>query len=139
MAASIIAAQTRLSPSIDIDITRLYRAHVTAADWREPEVTAFVEASGPRMACAKIAGAIAALELRKPEEVAERIYNCTPAAELIDEGLSDDHALRLFECGWSGNQVIAWIESPLVLTRDPAPLLHAWARIPRPSTEVGHE
>ena len=40
----IMAARTRLAESIDINPTRLWRAHVTPADWRRPEVTAFVEA-----------------------------------------------------------------------------------------------
>jgi hypothetical protein len=44
-------------------------------------VTAFVEAGTRGAAVRKIAGAIAILEYRKPEEVAERIYNCSSARE----------------------------------------------------------
>jgi hypothetical protein len=111
----------------DIDVTRLYRAHVTPADWRGTEVTAFVEAGTREAAIRKIAGAIAALEYRKPEEIAERIYNLTSAEELIAEGLSEDRAVRLFETGWSGNRAASFVEAPLVLMPNTAPLLKVWA------------
>jgi hypothetical protein len=121
------------SRSADIDITRLYRAHVSGADWRGAERTAFVEASSHHAAAKKIAAAIAVLEYRKPEEVAERIYNLTSAEELIAEGLSEDHALRLFETGWQGGRPTYFVRSPLVLTADPGPLLRVWAQLQRVS------
>jgi hypothetical protein len=122
------------SPSA-LDITRLYRAHVSAADWRGTEVTAFVQAANHNAAVRKIAAAIAVLEYRKPEEVIERIYNCTSATELIEENLSEDDGLRLFETGWQGCRPVSWVESPLVLLTNPGPLLAVWARIPRTTTE----
>ena len=136
MAAAILPPLTRGIPQselTDIALDRLWRAHVEPADWRQPEVTVFVEASGSRMACQKIAGAIAALELRKPEEVAERIYNCTSAEELIAEGMSEYHALRLFETGWTGGKPTHFVPSPLVLTADPGPLLRIWSQLPQPT------
>jgi hypothetical protein len=86
---------------------RLFRAHLEpAADSRGPERTAFVEAAGHRDAIRKIAAAVAALDGCLPETVIEnRIYNCISARELIDEGLSADVELRLFETGWCGNDV----------------------------------
>jgi hypothetical protein len=119
---------------IAADDPRLWRAHVSPADSRGTEITAFVRAGSRGSAVLKIAGALAVLEYRKAEEVQERIYNCSNGAELVAEGLSDDHALRLFETGWS-DRVLSWVEHPLVLLADPAPLLHVWARIPR-ATEV---
>jgi hypothetical protein len=124
---SVGNTQTALS-TVPHQFRRLFRAHVQPQDWRQPECTAFVEAGTHSAAVRKIAGAIAALEYRKPEEVQERIYNCSSAEELIAEGLSEDHALRLFETGWS-DRVVSWVESPLVLLLDPAPLLKVWARI----------
>ena len=119
----------------DIDITRLYRAHVTAADWRRTEVTAFVEAGTREAAIRKIAGAIAVLEYRKPEEISERIYNLASAEELIAENLSEDHGLRLFETGWSGGKATHFVEEPLVLLINPGPLLKVWARLARSQGE----
>jgi len=118
----------------DIEITRLWRAHVSSADWRKSEVTAFIEAGNATAAAKKIATVIATLEYRKPEDVEERIYNVASADELTAEGLSDDHAVRLFECGWCGGKATHFVEHPLVLVANPGPLLAAWARIPRPST-----
>ncbi len=118
---------------VEIDLTRLYRAYVSPADWRGQEACVFVEAASREAAIRKIASCLAVLQYRKPEEVAEAIYNLAHAEELIAENISEDHASRLFECGWSANRVIAWVQAPLVLMRDPGPLLSAWARIPRPS------
>jgi hypothetical protein len=117
----------------EIDITRLFRAHVSPASWRGTEVTTFVEAGTREAAIRKIAGAIAALEYRKPEEVTERIYNLASAEELIAEGLSESHAERLLETGWSGNRAVSFVESPLVLLANPGPLLRVWAQLQRPT------
>jgi hypothetical protein len=103
---------------------------------RGVEVTAFVEAASREAAVRKISQAITAIEFGStPESVAERIYNCNSAADLIAEGLSDDHAVRLFETGWSGDRAICFVESPLVLTPNPAPLLRVWAQIRQPTTD----
>jgi len=126
------AGPSDVSLTSTIDLTRLYRAHVSAADWRGTEVTAFVEAGTHKGAIRKIAGAIAALEYRKPEEITDRIYNCSTAEELIAEGLSESHTVRLFETGWGGGCVTHFVESPLVLTANPGPLLRVWAQLPHP-------
>jgi hypothetical protein len=113
-----------------VNLKRLFRAFVTAADYSQPKITAFIEAATREAAVRKLTAHIAILEYRKLEEVAERIYNCYSAAELIDEGLSGDRALRLFETGWSGGKATHYVESPLVLTTNPGALLRLWARIP---------
>jgi len=88
-------------PPLDgINITSLYRAHVTA-DRRGTEVTAFVEASSAHVAAKKIAAVIAALEYRHVDDVIDRIYNVYSAEELIAENVSEDPVLRVFETGWS--------------------------------------
>jgi hypothetical protein len=109
---------------------RLYRAHIQPAhDWRQPELTAFLEAGSRETAVRKIAQAIAAIEFGStPASVQERIYNCSGAAELIDEGLSENLEERLMETGWSGGKATHFVEHPLVLLSDPAPLLFVWAR-----------
>lgn len=138
MATSILSApgerpidsrQTPAFATCDIDITRLYRAFISQDNWRRPELTAFVEAHSRGAAARKIAEAVALIEIRRPDEVTERIYNLAHATELIAENVSDDHAARLFECGWSGGRVIAWVSAPLVLLADPEPLLRVWARL----------
>jgi hypothetical protein len=125
-------ASTRPSPvEIEIDFTRLYRAFLSPRDFREPELTVFVNAINRESATRKIAAAVSALEFGStPEEVAQRIYNLASGAELIDDGISEDHALRLYECGWCAGSVIAWTAQPLFLVHQPAGLIRAWARIP---------
>jgi hypothetical protein len=117
------------SVEVPVRFRRLFRAHISAPDSSRPELTAFVEAGTRDAAVRKIAGAIAVLEYRNFEDVAERLYNCSSAAELIDEGLSDDLEARLLETGWSGGKPTHFVEHPLVLLADPTPLLKVWARV----------
>ena len=113
---------------------RLYRAFVQpAADSRKPEFAAFVEAVGHQAAIRKIAATIAAVEGCTQESVEERVYNAYSARELIDEGLSEDIELRLFETAWGGGRAVCFVESPLFLVAAPA-LIRKWAQI----TEVDH-
>ena len=117
----------------DPSIARLYRAHVQPQGWRGIECTAFVEAANHSAAARKIAAAVAALEYGSTAEaVLERIYNVTSGIELIAEVISTDYGLRLFETGWSGQDVIAFVEHPLFLLADAAPLCRRWARILEP-------
>jgi hypothetical protein len=139
MAAHILPrgtpAQSDPSPSASTppQFRHVYRAHVTPQHSRGVEVTAFVEAASREAAVRKISQAIMAIEFgATPESVADRIYNCSSAEELIAEGLSEDHAVRLFETSWSGDRAVGFVKHPLVLTADPAPLLRVWAQIAEP-------
>jgi hypothetical protein len=105
---------------------RLYRAHI-GADQYGTERTAFVEALSHHGAIRKIANAVAALEQRLPESVESRIYNCWSAAELIEDGTSEDPTLRLFETGWCGKEA-SYVDEPLFLVASPA-LIRKWATI----------
>jgi len=64
--------------------------------------------------------------MRMPETVEARIYNCASALELVDEGLSDNPELRLFETGWGG-EAVCFVEVPLFLGTAPA-LIRKWAQ-----------
>jgi len=126
--AELIGRQT--ADTSPFPFPRLYRAHVQPArDSRAPELTVFVEAASHQAAIRKIANALAALEGRLPDAVEERIYNCYSARELIDDGMSEDNELRLFETGWSGGRPTHFVEQPLFLVAAPAALIRAWARI----------
>jgi hypothetical protein len=107
---------------------RLYRAHICSAYGYGTERTAYVEAASHRDATRKIANAVAALECRLPDAVEERIYNCTSARELIEEGLSEDIELRLFDTGWCGGEAISFVQEPLFLAGAPD-LIRKWAQI----------
>jgi hypothetical protein len=111
-------------------LRRLYRAFVTPRCASDPERTFFVEAATHQAAAKKVAGTIAALEYTKLFEAEESVYNVASAFELVHDGISEDVEMRIWECGWSGPKVICWVEAPVFLVRDPAPLLRAWARIP---------
>jgi hypothetical protein len=65
-----------------------------------------------------------------PVAVEERIYNCYNGPELVDEGLSESHELRLFETGWSGGKATHFVTEPLFLLEHPAELCRLWASIP---------
>ncbi len=109
----------------------LHRAFV--APRRSPgiELTAFVRAPTSKLAIHRIATVIVSLEDGgTAESVSERIYNCVSAVECIQEGLSEDPELRIFETGWSGGKPICFVEHPLFLVRDPAALCPKWAQIP---------
>lgn len=124
-------------PAVDIPsaFRRVYRAHIEPKEWRAPELTAFVEAVSRETAVRKIAETLVAIEYGStPESVKERIYNCSGAAELIAEGLSEDIEMRLMETGWGGGKPICFVEHPLVLMSDPTPLLRVWARVPKASS-----
>jgi hypothetical protein len=122
--------------TLEVKTAHLWRAFLQPVDGCGPELTVFVTAAIWEAAMRKITGVIAVMEYRTAEEVQERIYNCASAVELIAHGLSDDHALRLFETGWSGNRVLCWVDHPLILLPDPAPLLHVWMRIARSSQQT---
>jgi hypothetical protein len=117
------AAATQFRP-----FPRLYLAHI-GADSHGIECTAFVEATSHTAAGRKIVNVVAALEMRLPDSVADRIYNCCSGAELIETGLSDDIEQRLFETGWSGNRAVCFVEHPLFLIAEPAPLIRKWASV----------
>ena len=110
-------------------LSRLYRAHISSAFGYGDECTAFVEAGSHQAAIRKIANAVAALEMRLPDQVEDRIYNCHSARELIAEGLSDDIGLRVFETGWGGGRAVSFVEQPLFLVAAPAALIRQWAQI----------
>jgi hypothetical protein len=110
-------------------LTRLYRAQVMPVDWRGRERTAFVEAVSHNCACKKIAAVIAALEHRQPADVADRIYDCHGAQELIEEGVSEDIEIRLFETASSGGKATHFVTEPLFLVDRPAALCRKWAAI----------
>jgi hypothetical protein len=130
--SSLQSLSVSLPAIAGINLARFYRAHVQGTNYRSPECTAFVEAFSHQCACKKIAAAVAVLENRTPDEVADRIYNCFSAQELVDQGLSEDPALRLFETGWSGGRPTYFVREPLFLLAAPAAIIRKWAAIPAP-------
>lgn len=114
-----------------INVKRLFRAFVSPAEGYGPEITAFIEAGTRDAAVKKIAACVATLEYRKPEDVAERIYNCNSWPDLVADGVSDDLAMRLFETGWSGGKATHFVPQPLFLLAQPAELIRIWATIPQ--------
>jgi hypothetical protein len=109
----------------------LHRAFIEPRRSPGIELTAFVRAPTRWLAIRRIAIVIAALEDGgTAESVSERIYNCASAVECIEEGMSEDPELRIFETGWSGGKPICFVQHPIFLVRDPAALCRKWAQIP---------
>jgi hypothetical protein len=101
---------------------------VTPPRGTDPERTFFVDAATHQAAAKKIAGTISALEYTKLYEAESAIYNVYSVFELVHDGISDDLEARLFETGWGGGRVICWVQAPVFLVADPAPLIQAWVR-----------
>jgi hypothetical protein len=53
------------------------------------------------------------------------LYSCR---DLVDNGVSEDEDLRVFEVGSRGDVVTAWVNKPLFLTTDPT-LVGKWAEL----------
>jgi hypothetical protein len=55
-------------------------------------------------------------------------YNLVSYRDLVDNGVSEDEDLRVFEIGSHGNMVTVWTDKPLFLTIDPT-LVGKWAEL----------
>jgi hypothetical protein len=109
---------------------RLYRAHVEGqygSHDGHDEVTVFVEAASHREAADRIARSLAASQPHR-QELRDSIYNCSSAAELIEQGESADVDLRLFEVGWGGGQAPVMCRAPVFLVRNVEALASKWAQ-----------
>ena len=56
------------------------------------------------------------------------MYNLVSYRDLVDNGVSEDEDLRVFEIGSRGDMVTAWADKPLFLTTDPT-LVGKWAEL----------
>lgn len=105
--------------------TRVYRAHVSPASG-ECEPTVYVEAGSHEGAIRKIVAAISACQPWR-KDVADAVYNCHSAVELIDQGESADVELRLFEVGWGGGRSPSMCSNPVFLVEEPGAWAAKWA------------
>lgn len=117
-----------------IDISRLFRAHIEPDPERAhyPERWAFFEGYDDDYARRRIASILAAAEMIRPQEAAERVSACQSARDLIKQGLSDDRELRLFEVARLDNRVTKFVQQPLFILAEPAALIRKWASIRHP-------
>ena len=107
---------------------QLFRGVVEAHDWRGTPCHAFVMATDHDAALRKIAAAVAAIEQRSAESVAERVLGVASLPELATEGLGDVD-LRLFETGWCEGRP-TYCTQPLFLLNSAAALIRQWASCP---------
>ena len=56
------------------------------------------------------------------------LYNLVSYRDLVDNGVSEDEDLRVFEIGSRGIMVTVWTDKPLFLTTDPT-LVGKWAEL----------
>jgi hypothetical protein len=70
--------------------------------------------------------ALAAIYCIAPHDVSLR--GLASFRDLLDNGISEDEDLRIFEVAWDGSNVSVWAEHPLFLTDDPS-LLGKWAEL----------
>jgi len=117
---------------LEIDVSLLWRSFVTCRD-NLPERTLFVEAVTRTQAHERIRAVLAAVEpCSSDAALDESYYNLSSSSELIENGISEQRLQRLFETGWAGDKVAHWVTHPIIIARDPAPLLRAWAALPQP-------
>lgn len=101
-----------------LDYRNVYRAHV-AHMVGEAEYTCFVYATSRQAAIQRIA------RVGYPDDC---IYNCCHAHELVQQGVSEDLELRLFEVAWVGeDKVLAFCEHPIFLVPRPGDWARKWA------------
>jgi hypothetical protein len=112
-------------------LARLYRAFLSTPTL-EHELALFVEADSQaqaREAMTTYARTVLGPLAGEGGEV--DLYHVQHATELLAGGVATDALLRLFERGWSGARVVAWIRQPVFLVRDPAALLTKWLQMPQ--------
>jgi len=63
-----------------------------------------------------------------PRRRAAELRNLYSYRDLVDNGISEDEELRVFEIGSRGDIVTAWAAKPLFLTTDPT-LVGKWAEL----------
>jgi hypothetical protein len=101
----------------------LYRIVWESADG---SVQAFALESTREAARRFLEAAIALISGRSADEL--ELYNLYSYRDLIDNGISEDEDLRVFEVDWRGEVVTAWTDKPLFLTTDPT-LVSKWAEL----------
>jgi hypothetical protein len=57
-----------------------------------------------------------------------KLYQLDSYRDLLNNGISDDEDLRVFETAWRDVTVAGWVERPLFLTTDPT-LVSKWAEL----------
>jgi hypothetical protein len=105
---------------------QIYRVQIEP---REPHIIerfAFVEAFSPEDACIRIATASACFDNMLVSDVRERV-NAKSFEECMDEGVSADLELRLFEVEWTEGRVTQWVQEPMFLLSKPSELTLKWA------------
>lgn len=106
----------------------LWRAHTQLPrELASEDFTIYVRAINPDAADLAVRRALLAMyEGRAALDLDDAYYNLTSATMLIDQGVSDNHIDRLFEAGWHGRQVVAWVRNPVFVVPDAFQLHQAW-------------
>lgn len=106
----------------------LWRAHTQLPrELASNDFTIYVRAIGSDAAHQAIQRALQAMYEGRPAlDIDEAYYNLTSAAELIEQGVSDNHASRLFETAWQGSKVEGWVRNPVFVVPDASAFHQAW-------------
>lgn len=106
----------------------LWRAHTQLpAELAREDFTIYVRAIGRDAAHLAIQRVLEAMYEDRPGfDLMEAYYNLASATELVEQGVSDNHVARLFETGWQGSNVVAWVTSPVFVVPDASALYQAW-------------
>lgn len=88
----------------------------------------FFQANSRDDAARKLTALIAAIDGVPEDQVS--FYNLDSYQELVNNGVSENVRLRIFETGWQGLNVACWARNPLFLVRDPGPLFRLWSTLP---------
>ncbi|CAN7791089.1 hypothetical protein LJR034_009118 [Caballeronia sp. LjRoot34] len=92
----------------------------------EGSVQAFALESRRETARRFFQAAIALIAGRPADDL--ELCNLYSFRDLVDNGVSEDEELRVFEIGSRGELVTAWVNKPLFLTTDPT-LVGKWAEL----------
>lgn len=113
----------------------IWRAHLEAQGF--PNVTLYVQARNQEEATKKArALAVATIGQDLQEDT---FFNLTSASELVEQGVSDDVAARIFETGWYEDRVTSWVERPIFCVRRPELMTAAWLKVAPPIADAQQE
>lgn len=112
--------------SLPLELRNVWRAYVTPPN-SEDEITVYVEAHNRAQAHAAVRHLIAALLPNVAEQDVENTYyNLFSASEIVDFGVSDNVAFRLFEAEYNEGRVWRWERKPIFAVRQLSAIYDAW-------------
>jgi hypothetical protein len=112
----------------------IYRVRILPKSSLDSERFAFVEAYSPEDACSRVTAAYVGFDRCPPGDIHSRA-SAKSYEQCLQEGVSSDPELRLFETNRAGGRVIEWVREPMFLLPLPSGLTRKWSLIRETTTQ----